>query len=311
MKSLPITIILLLSCCASLVHAQEKFTGIIEYKTISYGKDNKPVGPNKLSIIYGTDKAILRMEGLKDDDNGWILLNALTDSVYMMDTETHTYERENLLDAQENTPFFKKTDSIKTFFGYPCRGYKVEDEKNVWLGYIWVAENLTWLSTNKTYKHPAFWMVGGNHLLLSLEMYEKGSRVGAYFPVSVTKMEPLPDSLLDYSGYKEKGKQSMFDEIMTDSVIKKLLPDTTLSAADMNRLRMTLDSAIKDPKTLRQLLELSKKIKATEKRKTKSKLKTKKKTAAIMPKAYRDMILPAIAKKEETFNSRQTFRLTR
>jgi hypothetical protein len=284
MKNLSIIITLLLSSCALFIQAQEKFTGIIEYKTVSYNKDGKPAGPDKLSIVYGTDKAAIHMEGVTSDDNGWILVNTRTDSVYMIDPKTRTYERESLFDERGETPLFIKTDSVKTFFGYTCRGYKAEDKKGRQLGYIWLTENITWSATNKNYQHPAFWVVGGKHLLLSLEMYENGSRVGAYFPVSLTKMEPLPDSLLDYSGYKEKNDPSFFDEVVPDSVKKMIEADTTFSKEKIEVMKKEVEKAVKEATRSAKRETVPKTASPAIKRKSKPKYKAKTKVSAVLSK---------------------------
>jgi hypothetical protein len=230
LKSTSSTVIFLLFAMAAF--NQEKFTGIIEYKTVSYGTNKKPAGPEKISIVYGTDKAVMRMEGSLPDGNGWILVNTLKDSVWITEHKTKTYFRLHLKNQMSEGPQFVKTDSFRNYYGYLCRGYKGEDgEKSG--GYLWVTEDMTWVTSQKDYRHTAFWMMGGNNLLMCLEIYENGQRVGAYFPQNMTKMDTVPDSLFGISGYREQSLDWLQERATTDTARWTMSQDTISSLKDL------------------------------------------------------------------------------
>lgn len=205
--------------------AQELFTGFIEFKTVSYGKNQKPAGPEKFSIFYSENKAVMKMEG-GPEENGRVLVNTVTDSVYMISDEKKQYLPASLYETQDDGPVIIKTDSFRNYFGYPCRGYRVE-ENNKKVGYLWVNEQLRWTGEEKKYKHAVFSILGDGYIMMCLEMYKNGQREGMYIPVNMQRAQNLPDSIFSINGYNLEKPEEASWGMVPDSLKMAMPPDTT------------------------------------------------------------------------------------
>lgn len=215
-------------CCMARATAQEKFTGIVEYKTYSYDKTDEKDQPIKMIIGYNGNKMVIRAS-FTDRKDEMILINAQTDSIYTTNSNKMTYERQHInQDGMEYETV--KTDSFKTYFGYQCRGYRVihiDEDK----GYLWLAEDLTAFPYKDSYKNSKLKLFGIPYLLLSMEMYEDGQRRGGLFVETITRMDHVPDSLFDFSAFTLKKSWQYNDnpEPISDSgVIKMEMPAETI-----------------------------------------------------------------------------------
>lgn len=216
--------LLLLLCCTA-IQAQQKFTGTIEYKIVLFKDMAEQEQPVKVIMAYGKDKMSMRAS-FKDKPDEFLILNTLTDSVYMTNNGTNTYTKESLtrkgsagMDIK-----FERTDSFKTYFSYPCRGYRVESEKTKEsYGYVWVAEDFYGIPLKDNYQHFVLTVTGAPYVMLSTDMYNDKGRMGAYIPVDIKKMDEVPESYFDLTGYTE----TKWDDA-------ELMPDTArvLSAED-------------------------------------------------------------------------------
>jgi hypothetical protein len=196
--------ILFIGFLCNFANAQQKFTGLIEYKLTSFKKDKERNQPNKVTILYGKDKKLAKLFG-EEDGSDWVLINTITDSIYMISSHAKIYERESLMNDRGGFPELKKTDSFKTFFGHRCRGYTITDVDNQFAGYSWMAEDLSGITGKDTYNSAIYRILGAQYVMMSMEVYEKGKRDALVIAESITRMETVPDSLFDISGFKYGG----------------------------------------------------------------------------------------------------------
>lgn len=199
------------------VKAQEKFTGIIEYKLVSFN-DKKDDQPEKMIVVYGKDKVMMRGvfgTGKKDE---LILITPQNDSLYMTEGNTGVYEAYSLSSAWGGDIKLIKTDSFKNYFGYRCRGYRLKIDDDRSSAYSWVAEDLAGLLFKENQHHTFRYILGAPHVMMAMDMFRKGEREGSFIPMSLTKMEDVPDSLFSLSGYSRQRSYDIFNGISNDTL---------------------------------------------------------------------------------------------
>jgi hypothetical protein len=210
--------------------AQQPFTGIIEYELTGMAK-NKSDQPEKLTMLYGMGKLMMKAFFKEDQKEEWILLNTETDTMYSTQFSTKTYEKEALISKRSLMDIFDVTplDSFKTYFGYRCRGHRLSMDRKTLFAYVWVAEDLLGLPVKPGYQHPVFQITGAPHVMLCMEIYKDDQREGSFIPVSLTKMDQVPDSLFALTGYKESTEPGI-DEMIKEmnEEVAPAVPDTSI-----------------------------------------------------------------------------------
>lgn len=184
------------------MQAQEKFIGTIEYevKDVEEHEDD-PFGPTKIMIIRNPEKIMLKMFFKEKDAEQWLLVNTLNDSFYRINPRRKDYMIRSLNDEHDPDPALVRTDSVRNIMGYKCYAYRVTGQDHTSEGYSWIAEDLGGL--NKEYPRNANMnLFGGKHVMLAADIFEEGKLTAALTAVSIKKMDRIPDSLFDISGFK-------------------------------------------------------------------------------------------------------------
>lgn len=260
MKRITRLAILLLIVCNSAV-AQEKFTGLIEYKVTGFSKEKDEEQPEKIKVWYGKDKVLMAMFGAKTG-NDQILINTVNDTMYMIDPREGSYMAYPLSDNDSETPFnIEKTDSFKTFFGYRCRAYISMQQERESKVYIWKAEDLHSITGKADYRHPAWQMLGGNQVMMSVDIYENKERMGLILPENITKMEQVPDSIFDISKYHEQQLGGMGYRELTDSTVNYSMYDTAVAVKSV--YEQSAKTEKKKPKTKKKAAPKTRKTKTS------------------------------------------------
>jgi hypothetical protein len=228
----PFTLLLLFALFTSFrLSAQQKFTGIITYSVKNFDKDDNVELPDKLTAIHGANKikiiARIPAKGMEE----WMIMNLLNDSVYLSSSEDKEYRKHSLYNGEDQLDDFLPTDSIKTFFGYRCHGYKIM-ENNKLLAFCWWADSLASVPDKKYKMHPIMMFSGGKNVMLSMEIYERNERVAVILPENITQMNAIPDSLFGMNGYMEKITRNYDDAIPDSLATETAQPDVNPLAQD-------------------------------------------------------------------------------
>lgn len=180
--------------------AQEKFTGTIEYDVKDFeGSEDDPLSPTKIIIIRNPEKMMLKMF-FKGNDEQWLLVNTLNDSFYRINPRRKDYMIRSLNDERDPDPALVRTDSVRNIMGYKCYAYRVTGQDQSSEGYSWISEDLGGL--NKEYPRSANMNIfGGKYVMLAADILEEGKLVASLTAASIKKMDRIPDSLFDISGF--------------------------------------------------------------------------------------------------------------
>lgn len=212
-------LLLLLLFTGMAIQAQKKFIGTIEYEVKDFEEDeDEAFGPTKMVITRNPDKILLKMFFRQAEQESWLLMNTLNDSFYRISPEKKTYIKHSLNDENDPDMQLKRTDSLKDILGYKCRGYRVAGGEVKNHGYVWIAESLGGL--NKEYPRSLNMNIfGGKYVMLSSDIYDDQQQIAAIRAVSIKKMDRIPDSLFDISGFKSIDAPPYDSPAMADSAV--------------------------------------------------------------------------------------------
>lgn len=210
--------------------AQQKFIGTVTYKMTTFNNqwddvDGNP--PYKVILGYGGNLLAMRMY-FANKPPQLIVVNTQKDTVYITNPEDKTYFAQSLTAMDGTKITTEKTDSFRNYFGYRCRGLRSFSDDGSET-YAWVVEDLTGIEAKDSYKNNFIAVLGAPYVMLGMDAYDKeaNQREASMIAESINKMESLPDSLYDLSGYREIDLTRMLQAARDSTNISDVMVDTT------------------------------------------------------------------------------------
>lgn len=182
--------------------AQQPFTGIIEYKVTDL---NNPAGVYKMIMTRTPEKIMVRIIYRLKNKEERVLINTVNDSLYQLDPLTKTYIAEPMNPGPDEDLEMIRTDSVKNILGHKCSGYQMIVDDDV-EGFAWVAEDMGGL--RKQYPLTISTSItGGKYVMLGFNDSWKNDKRSVVTAVSIKKMDRIPASVFDISGYRSRPKR--------------------------------------------------------------------------------------------------------